>query len=427
MQTYEIKGMTCNHCVRAVERALAGVAGVARVRGVDLGPRSGRDRGRARRASGRRRHPRRGLRGPAPPLDCRHLSTAVDIPVGGMTCASCVARVERTLKRVPGVASATVNLATGRASVDLRPRRRHPPRPPDGHPRRRLRARRPGPALGRARSGSAARARRYAPRRARRRRRSRSRSSSSPCCPWRCRRSTASPRPSFTSSWAGEASCWPRPCSSGRGAASTGARCAELRHGSPGMSTLVMLGSSAAFFYSVAVLLAPGGLPPGDRAHVLRGVERHHHLHPRRQVPGGPRPRSHLRRAEEAPRPPGPRPRACAVRAATSRCPSPTCVPGDVVVVRPGERLPVDGEVMEGVELRRRVDDHRRARARGEAPRRRPSPPAPSTAAAPSSSAPRGWAARPCSGRSSASSSRRRPRSRPCRSWPIASPRSSCR
>ncbi|HEX9951905.1 MAG TPA: heavy metal translocating P-type ATPase [Rubricoccaceae bacterium] len=38
-------------------------------------------------------------------------------PVEGMTCAACVGRVERALTRVPGVAAATVNLATERASV----------------------------------------------------------------------------------------------------------------------------------------------------------------------------------------------------------------------------------------------------------------------------------------------------------------------
>ncbi|HAJ13669.1 MAG TPA: hypothetical protein DCM06_14065, partial [Comamonadaceae bacterium] len=36
----------------------------------------------------------------------------IDLGVGGMTCASCVSRVERVLKRVPGVIDATVNLAT---------------------------------------------------------------------------------------------------------------------------------------------------------------------------------------------------------------------------------------------------------------------------------------------------------------------------
>ncbi len=39
------------------------------------------------------------------------------IGVGGMTCASCVARVERALKKVPGVDAASVNLATEKATV----------------------------------------------------------------------------------------------------------------------------------------------------------------------------------------------------------------------------------------------------------------------------------------------------------------------
>jgi copper chaperone len=36
MQTYEIKGMTCNHCVMAVTKALAKVPGVSKVERVDL-------------------------------------------------------------------------------------------------------------------------------------------------------------------------------------------------------------------------------------------------------------------------------------------------------------------------------------------------------------------------------------------------------
>jgi Cu+-exporting ATPase len=42
-----------------------------------------------------------------------------DIGIGGMTCASCVARVEKALKKMPGVLSATVNLATESARIEV--------------------------------------------------------------------------------------------------------------------------------------------------------------------------------------------------------------------------------------------------------------------------------------------------------------------
>ena len=41
----------------------------------------------------------------------------IELGVGGMTCASCVAHVEKALRAVPGVVEATVNLATERAHV----------------------------------------------------------------------------------------------------------------------------------------------------------------------------------------------------------------------------------------------------------------------------------------------------------------------
>ena len=43
----------------------------------------------------------------------------IDIGVGGMTCASCVGRVEKALKKVPGVRDATVNLATESARISV--------------------------------------------------------------------------------------------------------------------------------------------------------------------------------------------------------------------------------------------------------------------------------------------------------------------
>jgi Cu+-exporting ATPase len=45
----------------------------------------------------------------------------LDLPVTGMHCAACVGKVERALKAVPGVTDATVNLATERARVELGP------------------------------------------------------------------------------------------------------------------------------------------------------------------------------------------------------------------------------------------------------------------------------------------------------------------
>ncbi|MBU1304751.1 MAG: heavy metal translocating P-type ATPase, partial [Alphaproteobacteria bacterium] len=44
-------------------------------------------------------------------------SAALSIDIDGMTCASCVARVEKALLKVPGVQSAAVNFATERATV----------------------------------------------------------------------------------------------------------------------------------------------------------------------------------------------------------------------------------------------------------------------------------------------------------------------
>ena len=40
------------------------------------------------------------------------MNQTLTLPVAGMTCASCVARVEKALKKVPGVTAARVNLAT---------------------------------------------------------------------------------------------------------------------------------------------------------------------------------------------------------------------------------------------------------------------------------------------------------------------------
>ena len=45
-----------------------------------------------------------------------------NLPITGMTCANCVSTVERSLKKVPGVMSAQVNLSSERAAVDFDPK-----------------------------------------------------------------------------------------------------------------------------------------------------------------------------------------------------------------------------------------------------------------------------------------------------------------
>ena len=49
------------------------------------------------------------------------MTTTIELPVEGMTCASCVNRIERFLKKTPGVEDATVNLATEMATIHYLP------------------------------------------------------------------------------------------------------------------------------------------------------------------------------------------------------------------------------------------------------------------------------------------------------------------
>ena len=54
-----------------------------------------------------------------PAMNTSNALSTLDLGVGGMTCASCVARVERALAKVPGVQQAAVNLATESARVTV--------------------------------------------------------------------------------------------------------------------------------------------------------------------------------------------------------------------------------------------------------------------------------------------------------------------
>ena len=105
-----IEGMTCASCVRRVERALGQVPGVSSV-SVNLATEQARVAYDGKPATAAALIEAVGKAGYGA------ATHEFDLEVAGMTCASCVGRVERALKRVPGVVAAEVNLATERARV----------------------------------------------------------------------------------------------------------------------------------------------------------------------------------------------------------------------------------------------------------------------------------------------------------------------
>ncbi|CAI8978719.1 Cu(+) exporting P-type ATPase [Pseudomonas chlororaphis] len=105
-----IAGMTCASCAGRVERALSKVAGAMAV-SVNLATEQAR------------------VQAPSDSLPALMAAVqdagysvpahSLELNIGGMTCASCVGRVERALSKVAGVTRVSVNLANERAHVDL--------------------------------------------------------------------------------------------------------------------------------------------------------------------------------------------------------------------------------------------------------------------------------------------------------------------
>ncbi|WP_298234482.1 heavy metal translocating P-type ATPase, partial [uncultured Azohydromonas sp.] len=106
-----IEGMSCASCVTRVEKALAAVPGV-RQASVNLAT-------EAASVQAEGPVPLQALRAAVQRAGYRVSEQTVRLRVEGMTCASCSARVERVLSRQPGVISASVNLATEQAEVVL--------------------------------------------------------------------------------------------------------------------------------------------------------------------------------------------------------------------------------------------------------------------------------------------------------------------
>ncbi len=112
--TLPIGGMTCASCVRRVERALQKVEGVHSA-GVNLATERATveyDPTLTNTAALRAAVEKAGYTIP---------TEEETLPIEGMTCASCVRRIEKSLAKLPGVESVSVNLATEAATVKYNP------------------------------------------------------------------------------------------------------------------------------------------------------------------------------------------------------------------------------------------------------------------------------------------------------------------
>jgi Cu+-exporting ATPase len=111
--SFPVQGMTCASCVARVERSLTAIPGVADA-AVNLAT-----EGATVKADNSVSLDL--LRAAVEKAGYNVGEQTVRLHIDGMTCASCVARVEKALKQVPGVASAEVNLATEAAEVIATP------------------------------------------------------------------------------------------------------------------------------------------------------------------------------------------------------------------------------------------------------------------------------------------------------------------
>jgi Cu+-exporting ATPase len=269
------------------------------------------------------------------------MDTKLTLEVKGMTCASCVRHVERALTKVDGVSSAVVNLATERATVQLdekidaatlvkavegagyeaRPLA-SPNAPHEAHD-------------GRAKTDLIVGAAFTAP------------------LLLFSMLGMASSRVHalapgffhFFMGWGGLLLAAPVQLWAGRRFLKSGL--SELRHRSPGMSTLVMLGSWSAFLYSLVVLVAPQLFPAGTAhtyfeasASIVTLILLGKHLE---SLAKGRTSRAIEELLSLQPKVARVRREGRDLDVAFE-----DLVVGDLVIVRPGERIAVDGVVTEG-------------------------------------------------------------------------------
>ena len=106
---FEVEGMTCASCVSRVEKAIRAVSGVATAN-VNLATE------KASVTFTGAADPK-GIVGAIEKAGYATRQETTELHIEGMTCASCVSRIEKALAAVPGVSTASVNLATEKAVI----------------------------------------------------------------------------------------------------------------------------------------------------------------------------------------------------------------------------------------------------------------------------------------------------------------------
>jgi Cu+-exporting ATPase len=340
---FGIRGMTCANCSARIERALRALPGVAEAT-VNLASERGRVQFDPASSS---------------PAAMAHaiaeagyvaVTHDIEIGVGGMTCANCSARVEHALQSLPGVVAATVNLATERASVRVlgaatglsdiesaivaagyQVRHIAGENLEDEEARARaaeLRSRRDAAALAAVLTVPVLLL------------------AMGPMVAPPAGRILDSLEP-FGGFWDGLQWLLASAVAFGPGRRFFSAGWSALRHASPDMNTLVMMGVGSAWLYSTAVLLAPAWFPPAARdlyfesvAVVVTVVLLGKYLEALAKGRAGAaiRKLAGLQAKE-----------ATVVRDGVElQVPISAVAVGDLVLVKPGGRIPVDGRVREG-------------------------------------------------------------------------------
>ena len=337
-----VQGMTCASCVGRVERGLNKVEGVETAV-VNLATE------RATVTYDPSTTTPQMLLDKVKDVGYEPVTSTIDLGVQGMTCANCVGRVERALGKVDGVLSTTVNLATERATVQYLP---------SAVSVGQLKAavRESGyevleTAAGQDRSEV-----------------ERAAKEKVVADLWRSVQFSAvfavpllllsmlpmlyMPAEMWLTEHIGSGMNWLMlalavPVQFGPGRRFYRQGWAALRHRSPDMNSLVMIGTSAAFFYSLLVTLAPGIFPTGT-AHVyyeasavvitlillgkyFEALAKGRSSEAMKKLLGlQPKTARVLRNGTEL------------------ELPSDEVLIGDLISVRPGEKIPVDGEVISG-------------------------------------------------------------------------------